>query len=485
MTDYKYFEAEANCNKGNVRLKSNLFSIQGKTIKEPIYNDGLDLTNDYLIWNSDYINIKANFLLRIWMKPSRIDEDFCYLGDKSTGNYFKLHWAREYVEADNKSKDCFVLQGYENNVLKVQQKSNYVDLINNLTRLMVWVKKKGNDYELILTAFEYTPTLFQWIENGGVSNVEYNKSSTIDYEFSSIDLDNTVKFVGEKNEGINITPLDYVELTNGVYQFWDLTDDVNLPFSLDKPNWTNNTVMNCNFKDNINAGNIDYNIDEIERIEMTKKYINKKVKNSYLVYGKNVTEERDIEFETYDNFISNNSIINYSLLLYIKDKEMVLIEQKEVNIVFNSCFISDRYNIFKLYSAVEYSSNSQNIPISIQQPIGKKYPIVIKNAKTNYESGQISFLVLGENFEVTKKVNRADVVAQKEEIIEFLTNGLTKFYTDWNGNTKIISIGGSPTFSYNSSYGNGVLSITFDYVEQGDWTNQEDYYTSGLMVRSA
>lgn len=61
MTDYKYFEAEANCNKGNVRLKSNLFSIQGKTTKEPIYNDGLDLTNDYLIWNSDYINIKANF----------------------------------------------------------------------------------------------------------------------------------------------------------------------------------------------------------------------------------------------------------------------------------------------------------------------------------------------------------------------------------------------------------------------------------------
>ena len=51
--------------------------------------------------------------------------------------------------------------------------------------------------------------------------------------------------------------------------------------------------------------------------------------------------------------------------------------------------------------------------------IGKKYPIVIKNAKTNYESGQISFLVLGENFEVTKKVDRADVVAQKEEIIEF------------------------------------------------------------------
>nr|DAF47481.1 MAG TPA: hypothetical protein [Phage sp. ctGns7] len=485
MADYDYFEVNPNCNKGNVDLKSNLFSIQGETRKKTLYNDGLDLTNDYLIWNSDYIDIKANFLLRIWMKPSRIDEDFCYLGDKSTGNYFKLHWAREYVEADNKSKDCFVLQGYENNVLKVQQKSNYVNLINNLTRLMIWVKKKENNYELILTAFEYTPTLFQWIENGGVSNVEYNKSSTIDYEFSSIDLDNTVKFIGEMNDDINITPLNYVELTNGVYQYWDLTDDVNLPFSLDKPNWTNNTVMNCNFKDNINAGNIDYNIDEIERIEMTKKYINKKAKNSYLVYGKNVTEERDIEFETYDNFISNNSIINYSLLLYIKNKETVLIEQKEVNIVFNSCFISDRYNIFKLYSAVEYSSNSQNIPISIQQPIGKKYPIVIKNAKTNYESGQISFLVLGENFEVTKKVNRADVVAQKEEIIEFLTNGLTKFYTDWNGNTKIIYIGGSPTFSYNSSYGNGVLSITFDYVEQGDWTNQEDYYTSGLMVRSA
>lgn len=485
MADYEYFEAKANCNKGNVRLKSNLFSIQGKTKKSPIYNDGLDLTNDYLIWNSDYINIKANFLLRIWMKPSRIDEDFCYLGDKSTGNYFKLHWAREYVEADNKSKDCFVLQGYENNVLKVQQKSNYVDLINNLTRLMIWVKKKGNDYELILTVFEYTPTLFQWIENGGVSNVEYNKSSTIDYEFSSIDLDNTVKFVGEMNEDINITPLNYVELTNGVYQYWDLTNNVDLPFSLDKPNWTNDTIMNCTFDNNINAGNINYDIDTIKSVQIIKQYKNKKIKDDFVVFNKNISEETDLYFETDDNFVVNNSIIDYSLILYVNDNIPVIIEFKEITVFFNSCFLSDRNSVYKLYSAVEYSSVGQNIPISIQQPIGKKYPIVIKNAKTNYESGQISFLVLGENFENTKNINRNDIVNQKEEIIAFLTNGTTKFYSDWNGNAKIISISGTPTISYNSSYGNGILSITFDYVEQGDWAVKEDYYTSGLMIRSA
>ena len=84
MADYDYFEVNPNCNKGNVDLKSNLFFIQGETRKKAIYNDGLDLTNDYLIWNSDYIDIKTNFLLRIWMKPSRIDEDFCYLENKIT-----------------------------------------------------------------------------------------------------------------------------------------------------------------------------------------------------------------------------------------------------------------------------------------------------------------------------------------------------------------------------------------------------------------
>lgn len=485
MANYDYLKVEPNCNKGNVKLISKLFSIQGKTAKETIYNDGLDLTNDYLIWNSDYIKIKDDFLLRIWMKPSRIDEDFCYLGDKSTGNYFKLHWAREYVKADNKSKDCFVLQGYENNELKVQQKSNYVELINNLTRLMIWVKKKGNDYELILTAFEYTPTLFQWIENDGVSNVEYNKSSTVDYEFSTVDLDNTVKFVGEIAEDINITPINYVELTNGVYQFWDLTNNIDIPFSLDKSDWNNNTIMNCDFNDNINAGNINYDIDVVEKAIITKKYTNKKAKNGFIVYSTNVDNEEDITFETYDNFVSSNSIIDYNLILQIKDVGEIIIETKQTMITFNSCFISDKYDIFKLYSAVTYSSNTQNVPISIQQPIGKKYPIVIKNAKTNYASGQISFLVLGENFDTTKRINRAEVVEQKDKIIEFLTNDLTKFYTDWNGNTKIITISGSPTISYDSTYGNGIMSVSFDYVEQGDWTNQEDYYTSGLMTRSA
>ena len=101
---------------------------------------------------------------------------------------------------------------------------------------------------------------------------------------------------------------------------------------------------------------------------------------------------------TENNFVVNNSIIDYSLILYVNDNIPVVIELKEITVFFNSCFLSDRNNVYKLYSAVEYSSVGQNIPISIQQPIGRKYPIVIKNAKTNYESGQISFLVLGENF---------------------------------------------------------------------------------------
>lgn len=485
MDSYEYFIANSDCDRGRVELMSNLFSIQGITSKKTIYNNGLDLTNDHLIWSSNKININNNFLLRIWMKPSRINEEFCYIGNKNTGNYFKLFWAREYVKIENKSKDYFVLQGYENNLLKVQQKSNSVDLINNLSNLMIWVKKSKNNYELILTVFERTPTLFQWIENGGISNVEYNKSSTIDYEYSFVDLENNaIQSIEEKNENININNLKYVELTNGVYQFWDLTENVNLSFSIDKPIWTKNTIMNCTFNNNINAGNIDIDIDNIKSINISKQYINKSIKDDISLFNRSVSEEKDLYFDIYDNFIPNNSIIDYKLLLYLKDDTYVVVEIKRLNIYFNGCFISDRNDSFKLYSAVEYNSTTQNIPTSIQLPIGKKYPIIIKNAQTNYEAGQISFLVLGESFEKTRVINRMDVVNQKEKIINFLTNGNTKFYTDWNGNTKIISISNSPSISYNSSYGNGILSISFDYVEQGDWREQEDYYTNGLLTRS-
>ena len=77
-----------------------------------------------------------------------------------------------------------------------------------------------------------------------------------------------------------------------------LTNNIDLPFSLDKPNWTNDTIMNCTFNENINAGNINYDINVIKSVQIIKQYKNKKIKDDFVVFNKNISEETDLYFET-------------------------------------------------------------------------------------------------------------------------------------------------------------------------------------------
>lgn len=490
MADYEYFKVTPNCENGNVNIVSNLFSIQGQTSKTPIYeNNSLDLTNDYLVWQSDDIKIKNTFLLRIWMKPSRINEDFCYLGDVESGNYIVLKWVRRYDSTNDVSKDYLYLQGFKDGNLVCAQRSQGVDLLNNLSEVFISIRKIAlAAWRINLNVLNRTQTLFQWIENDGISNVEYNKNSTIDYEYSSIDDLDTTPIPLQKRGAYSSDFIKQIMLTNGVFQMFDITNDISIKTEDNVlPQWTNDTVMNCNFDNNINAGNINYDIDTIKLLSITKQYLNKDIeKGSRIpVFDKKVSLEKDLYFDINDNFIPNTSLIKYSLSFIDKNGEILHSYEydREISLYFNACFLSDRNESFKLYSAIQYSSNTQNIPISVQEPIGRKYPIVIKNAETNYESGEIKFSVLGENFEKTHRINREEVVLQKEKLINFLTNGKTKFFSDWNGNSKIISVSSSPSISYDSNYGNGVLSISFSYVEQGNWKIQEEYYTSGLMIR--
>ena len=88
--------------------------------------------------------------------------------------------------------------------------------------------------------------------------------------------------------------------------------------------------------------------------------------------------------------------------------------------------------------------------------------------------------MLGYNFEKTKRINRVDVVKQTDDFCSFLNNMKSKIIKDWNGNIHMVRFTGSPTVSYNSSYGNGIAQVTANWVEQGQFDNQNDLYYNGL-----
>jgi hypothetical protein len=65
--------------------------------------------------------------------------------------------------------------------------------------------------------------------------------------------------------------------------------------------------------------------------------------------------------------------------------------------------------------------------------------------------------------------------------MEFVTSGKSFCLTDWNGNIYIGRANASPTISYDSNYGNGIINISLSFVEQGQYDNQSDMYKNGLI----
>ena len=126
-------------------------------------------------------------------------------------------------------------------------------------------------------------------------------------------------------------------------------------------------------------------------------------------------------------------------------------------------------------------TDNQNIQNGMFMPIGAQYPMIIQNAKGNYRSGSLQFKVLGYRYETDKVLDRVSIKKQTDDILAFLTNGTAKCLTDFNGNIYIFKIVNSPQISYDANWGNGITTISFDWVEQAKYNDYESMLNLGLF----
>ena len=148
---------------------------------------------------------------------------------------------------------------------------------------------------------------------------------------------------------------------------------------------------------------------------------------------------------------------------------------------FNGLFICSKDKIYKLYEGIAYGGGQREQKVGVFEPYGRKYPIVTSNANINYDTGSFSGLILPENYMETGKIDRKAIVERKDAILDFLTNKSAKIIKDFNTNIWLCMITGSPSVTYESSFGMGVVSIDASWVEIGDVNNSSDMYSAGFI----
>ena len=236
--------------------------------------------------------------------------------------------------------------------------------------------------------------------------------------------------------------------------------------------------MNANFNNNIDAGNVNYLINQISSIKIKRR---KQGDFDWLTLATiPINKVEDLSFIFNDLLNQDNVTYEYALVPIIGEIE----GQYLINSImsqFNGVFIGNAETIYKFLYEVKYSSNQRNQQVGVFQVLGQQYPIVVANGALSYESGNVTATILNDDFEKTGIIDRAEIVKQKDALKNFLTDKKPKILKDWNGNIWLCIVNSNIDVSYKEGTGMGIPVISFDWTEIGESNNQQSLYNNGIL----
>lgn len=273
--------------------------------------------------------------------------------------------------------------------------------------------------------------------------------------------------------------INKVKIQNGIYDHFNVTSDVESEYSTDVPtDWTQYTIMDCDFANNVNAGSLENITANVTSIRIKRREI-----NSYdwiTVKEVPVSSPEDFMFAFADYLAANNTEYEYAFVPVTNtvegDYAVASVRSK-----FNGVFLCDESTAYKFMFGVEYGTTTTMQKVGTFEPFGRKYPIVVANSIDSYDSGSINGNVFPPQYYNDRVIDRQAIVRERDLLKKFLTNKRAKILKDPNGNYWLVCITGSPTTNYDNSYGMGVIKMGASWVEIGDANNAEDLYHAGLI----
>lgn len=268
-------------------------------------------------------------------------------------------------------------------------------------------------------------------------------------------------------------------LTNAIFDHMNVTRNTEEPFSTNIPvDWTYDTILNADFQNQLNAGNVDFLTEQISSVK-----IKRRVKGSFdwlTLKTIPISQPTDLNFVFQDFLNIQNTQYEYALVPVMVDVEGNYL----INSVFskfNGVFIGDAEQTFRLMYDVNYGNNTRNQQVGVFQPLGKKFPIVVANGLLSYENGSVTATILSDDFDKTGVVDRQATYQKQKELKDFLTNKKAKLLKDWNGGAWLCFITDSVESTYRSGSGMAVPQIRFNWAQIGDENSQQDLYNNGIL----
>lgn len=504
------------CEQGSVHVTNNVVLIEGDNEPNPPkYLDGtkvnLNKKDDYIRWNKGF-KIGDTFTLQAWLNPVLKGETIRLYNESDPTKRIEIALEREIPFGESEYKDSIVVRYYDEKKVNVYKYSDYHTLVNNLSDLIVWVRKTKDDILVKLVEKNHVDNVLQLnaksnieinkitnypihratIEPKGyliwnkITDVLYNRPTNMIWgkaptAWSKSEAEKNLIRTAPKREGYfgdyNLGTIDTVLLRNGVYDHFSIVKDVTQPYSDEKTTWTYDTIINCDFNENIVAGNTDLILNQISSIKIKRRKIGAFEWITLKEIPINTYE--DLSFSYDDYYVPTNEEFEYAIVPVLKGNIEGAYVSNRVKTEFKDLFLTDGEQTFKLFAGVAYPSHSSEKLIGMSQPYGSKYPVIVSNSIVDYQTISISGKIMGDKFEVDKTIDSKSIIDKQEAFDKFLKNGKPKIFKDWNGRIFL----GVLTSPVGYSYGSGMVipTVTFTLTEQGQWDKQSDLFKNGLI----
>ena len=263
------------------------------------------------------------------------------------------------------------------------------------------------------------------------------------------------------------TSYDEISVSNMIIDDLFVDEDViKIPFTPDADiEWTYKTIMRAQFKGNLEAGSVEANNFEIERIRFQRRQ--KDGVEWQDIGDLNYSPDKKLLYEVIDKNIRNDFEYEYALLPLTNSVSGRRIISNPITADFEAIFLSDRENNYSLLYNTTSDSINHNISSVAIELLNSQYPIVI-DGNLDYKSGGITALFVSAETE-NKKDGTVSINAEvlgRQKLMSFLKNKKPKVLRQPNGEIMLIRVVDKPQEIPEGKI-EGLASVQFNFVEVG------------------
>lgn len=269
-------------------------------------------------------------------------------------------------------------------------------------------------------------------------------------------------------------------LRNGHFDELHITkDSIEIDNTIEKTDWTLNTVLLAKFQNSLVAGTIGIDGRDMYKIELRKR---RKGESAFQTYFSVDFDTSTNIYTIIDKLIESEEEYEYCIRGVAKDENGNDIYSNdssptEIYISYEHAHLFDATDSFDLIYDLRINNISNQIGANTIETLGSQYPYVIYG-QTNYLTGGIECLLVSDE-SATGSVNIRSEKELRNKILTFLKNKQCKVLKNSDGLYMLIEIIGTPTLVPSNEV-LGIYQVNFEYIQIGNVDNVNDLKNSNI-----